>query len=110
VSCDRWSKDSHIFSIDISLTEAGMKQMDAVIERTFQTINRLKETGIPRYIFDEQQRMAKIGYEYQSRTDAYSFVSEKVADMLFEKLETFPLKPPCRLSMMQNSSKACSIP
>ena len=92
VSTDRWSKDTVLFDIDISLTEAGMKQIDTAIQRTFQALNRLKETGIPRYIFDEQQRMAKIGYEYQSRSDAYSFVTETVAALLFEKLETFPYK------------------
>ncbi len=92
VSTDRFSKDCLLFNIDISLTEAGTKQIDAAIQRTFQTINRLKETGVPRYIFDEKHRMAKIGYEYQSRSDAYSFVSEEVAAMVYEKLETFPLK------------------
>ncbi len=92
VSTDRWSKDSALFSIDISLTEAGIKQLDTVILRTFQALSRLKETGVPRYIFDEQQRMAKIGYEYQSRSDAYSFVTETVAGLTFEKLETFPQK------------------
>jgi insulysin len=92
VSTDRWSKDSALFCIDISLTDAGIKQIDSVILRTFQAISRLKETGIPRYIFDEKQRMAKIGYEYQSRSDAYSFVTETVADMTLEKLDTFPQK------------------
>ncbi|HEY5259669.1 MAG TPA: insulinase family protein, partial [Rhabdochlamydiaceae bacterium] len=92
VTTDRFSKDSLLFMIDISLTEAGTKQIDTVIQRTFQALNRLKETGVPRYIFDEKHRMAKIGYEYQSRSDAYSFVSEEVAAMMYEKLETFPLK------------------
>lgn len=91
-STDRFSKDCLLFNIDISLTEAGTKQIDTVIQRTFQAINRLKETGVPRYIFDESRRMSKIGYEYQSRSDAYSFVSEEVAALLYEKLETFPLK------------------
>ncbi len=92
VSTDRFGKDSLIFMIDISLTETGTKQIDTVIQRTFQALNRLKETGVPRYIFDEKHRMAKIGYEYQSRSDAYSFVSKEVAAMVYEKLETFPLK------------------
>jgi insulysin len=92
VSVDRWSKESAIFLIDISLTEAGMKQLDTVILRTFQALNRLKETGIPRYIFDEQQKMATIRYEYQSRSDAFSFAMQQAAEMTFEKLETFPQK------------------
>ncbi|HEX2579029.1 MAG TPA: insulinase family protein [Rhabdochlamydiaceae bacterium] len=92
VSRDRFSKESLLFMIEISLTEAGAKQIDTIIQRTFQAINRLKETGIPRYIFDEKHKMAKIGYEYQSRCDAYSFVSNQVADMIYENLETFPLK------------------
>ncbi|MBS0648732.1 MAG: insulinase family protein [Verrucomicrobia bacterium] len=90
VSTDKWSKSSCLFSIDISLTEAGIKQIDTILLRTFQTLSRLKETGIPRYIFDETERMAKIGYEYQSRSDAYQFVTSTAAALVFEKLETFP--------------------
>ncbi len=92
VSTDRWSKDSLLFNIDIALTEAGMKQIDTVLQRTFQALNRLKETGVPRYIFDEQQKMAKIAYEYQSRSDAYTFVIQSAAALINEKLETFPQK------------------
>jgi insulysin len=91
-STDRLSKEIVLFNLDISLTDAGIKQIDTAITRTFQALGRLKETGIPRYIFDEKQRMAKIGYEYQSRSDAYEFVCEEVAALMFEKLETFPLK------------------
>jgi insulysin len=90
VSASKWSKSSCLFSIDISLTEAGIKQIDTIILRTFQTLNRIKETGIPRYIFDETERMAKIGYEYQSRSDAFQFVEHTAAALVNEKLETFP--------------------
>jgi insulysin len=92
VSLDRWSAESRFFMIDIDLTEAGLKQLDTVIKLVFQTICRLKETGIPRYMFDEQRKIATLEYEYQSRQEAFSIVMEAVASLLDEDLSTFPEK------------------
>lgn len=89
---DRWSKTCNIFEINISLTEAGVKQLNTVISRVYQALNRLKETGIPKYIFDEKKQMAVIDYEYQSRVNPYEFVQHQSAALLSEKLETFPQK------------------
>ncbi len=92
ISTDRWSKECVVFSIDISLTEKGIKQLDNVTSRTFQAIHRFKETGIPRYLFDEIKRMALLHYEYQSRADAFGFAMQEASNLLYEKLETFPEK------------------
>lgn len=90
VSIDHWSNESALFSIDISLLDAGVKQLNTVIERTFQAIHRIKESGVPRYIFDEMQKMATIRYEYQSRSDAFAFTMNEAAAMIVEPLETYP--------------------
>ena len=92
VSLDRWSSDSQMLIVDINLTETGLKQTDTVITRLFQTLHRLKETGIPRYIFDEHKRISTLGYEYQSRSEAFSYAMETSAALIFEDLETFPQK------------------
>lgn len=92
VAPERISTDQVLFQISIELTEAGVKQTDAVIERCFQAINRLKETGIPRYIFDEMRKMSLINYQYQSREDAFTFIMDAGNAIVNEKLETFPEK------------------
>lgn len=87
---ERFSPDSELLIIDIDLTDSGIKQTETVIERVFQTLHNLKETGIPRYIFDEQQRIRTLSYEYQSRSDAFSFAMEAASRLPLEKIETFP--------------------
>jgi insulysin len=89
---DYWSRECALLSIDISLTEEGLKQLDSIISHTFQALNRLKESGIPRYVFDEMQKMATLRYEYQSRADAFDFAMHEAASMMLESLETYPQK------------------
>lgn len=88
----RISKDLLQFEISIDLTEAGVKQIDTAIERCFQAIARLKETGVPRYIFDEMRKMKVINYQYQSREEAFSFIMEAGNSIVDESLETYPEK------------------
>ncbi len=90
VSADPFSKECLLMSIDFSLTDQGIKQLDAIVERTFQAIARLKETGIPRYIYDEQQKLSLMNYEHQSRADAFAVAMEIAGEMTQEKLETYP--------------------
>ncbi|MBF5059831.1 insulinase family protein [Candidatus Neptunochlamydia vexilliferae] len=88
----RLGKECGLFSINFTLTPKGAAQFEAVIERTFQALNGVKAMGIPPYIFNEAKTMAKIDYEYQSRTAPYHFVSHHAAGMINEPLETYPLK------------------
>lgn len=88
----RASKDSAFFSINFELTPLGAEHFETVLERCFQTLNGLKNSGIPPYIFDEMKTMAKIDYEYQSRVSPYAFVSSHIAQMVNEPLETYPQK------------------
>lgn len=80
----------HWFVLEIDLTEDGIKQLDDVIERVFQTLAAVKQKGIPSYLFDEMQRMGIINYQYQSREDAFDYVMEMGVRMIDENLETFP--------------------
>jgi len=89
-SFDRWSKDTLTFSIDISLTERGVKHFKKVIHRVYKALNHLKQEGIPSYIFDELQKMAILEYEYQSQGNAFSYVMKGASALIFENLGTFP--------------------
>lgn len=83
---------SMIFTIDISLTEDGVKNYEKVIAHCFEGINLLKERGIPRAIFDEMQNIATVSYEYQSRQDVFESVMNDATQMVDEPLETYPKK------------------
>jgi insulysin len=92
VSADRFGKDHILFSIDIGLTEHGLYQIDTAILRCFQALAHLKETGISQKLFEEMQQMRQLNYQYQSRSDAFSFVIDHSTDILYENLETYPEK------------------
>lgn len=89
---ERFSASNTLFSLDIQLTEKGLSEIDTVIRCCFETIARLKKTGIPRYIFDEVQTIRTVAYTYQSREDAFDYVSKAAHRLVDEALDTFPQK------------------
>ncbi|MBS0616125.1 MAG: insulinase family protein [Verrucomicrobia bacterium] len=89
---DHFTQDQTLFNIDISLTEEGAKNVNTVIERTFQAIARMQTQGIPSYIFDEMQTMATLNYEYRSRDDVFKTINDMGAHIIDEPLATFPQK------------------
>ncbi len=91
-SLDRESHEQGLFDININLTDHGIAQLDQVIALVFQTLERMKTTGIPEYFFEEMNTMARLNYEYQSREDAFSFVMTYVHAQADEQLATFPYK------------------
>lgn len=90
VSCDRMSKQSLFFSVDIMLTDHGLTQIDTAILRVYQAIALLKQNGFPEHLFEEIQTMAKLNYQFQSRDDAFSAVMDISANMPYENLATYP--------------------
>lgn len=88
----RFSKDHIFLNINISLTTQGVERVSAVIEKCFQTMNLLKDKGIPLYLFNEMQTMSTLSYEYQSREQAFDFVSNNASGLLDEPLSTYPQK------------------
>lgn len=78
------------FSLEITLTDEGIKNINTVIERSFQAIANLKEKGYPRYLFDEVQRMASINYQYQPREDLFDNLMKQAEWISDEDLATYP--------------------
>ncbi len=89
---DHFVQDQTLFTIDVSLTEEGAKNVSTVIERAFQAIARLQQKGVPSYLFDEMKTMATINYEYRSRDDIFKTINNMGAKIIDEPLETFPQK------------------
>lgn len=92
VSADRFGKNEMLLRIDIALTKDGVSQMDTAILRCYQAIARLKEKGIPFYLFDEMERTSRLDYQYQSRKEAFEFITKTANAMIYENIETYPEK------------------
>ncbi len=76
--------------LEIGLTENGLKNIDLVITRVYQTIQRLKENGIPERIFLEMQKMAKIEYQYLNKEQVHEFFERHAFMIPNEDLATYP--------------------
>jgi insulysin len=92
VFCDPEAKHDAFFRIQIDLTHQGLAQIDTVVERCFQAISRLKNTGIPHSLFKDMQKIAKLNYQYQSREDLFRFLYTNGYSIVDEDLASFPEK------------------
>lgn len=84
------SKNLQSFYIQVGLTELGVKDVNTVIERVFQTISFLKKEELPPYIYEEVKQLARLHYQYQPRVKPFEDVSRHASQMAYEKLETYP--------------------
>jgi len=80
------------FAMEIELTEEGLKNIYRVMNLTFSAINNLKDNPIPKDLYDEMVSLIKLNYQYQSRGDAFAFVSQEAKDLLNEELSSYPRK------------------
>ncbi len=65
-----------LFVLDIELTDEGVKQVNEVIERTFQAIANFRQKEIPQYLFDELHRMSEISYQYPAAPRCFPLCHE----------------------------------
>ncbi|NGX35166.1 MAG: Protease 3, partial [Candidatus Anoxychlamydiales bacterium] len=92
IAFEKAGLDQSLFLLEIKLTDLGIKNVSKVISRCFEAINNLKKSSIPNYLFHEMKTMSKLNYEYQAHQDAFEFVSEHAANLLYEDLSTYPKK------------------
>jgi insulysin len=76
--------------IEVKLTDDGLKQINKVVLRIFQTLALLKEKGYPSYLFDEVHQMGIIDYEYKKKEDTFDEVTNSADLLINENIETFP--------------------
>lgn len=84
--------DQMLVGVQIKLTKAGFKGVDQVVERVLQSIQKFRERGVPRYLFDDIQGVERLFYQYQERSDAYTLVDRLAKALDDEDLSTFPQK------------------
>lgn len=77
-------------SIDLLLTENGLKNFESAITYTFEALSGLKMTGVPAYLFHEMQTLAQLNYEHQPRQDAFQYIMHHGSRIMDEELATYP--------------------
>jgi insulysin len=87
---DIGGRQHRFFEISVELTEIGIKKVDQVLLRIFQSIALIQSTGVPSYLFQEKNQLAQITYQYQSRKDAFSYAMNLGLTLGSEPLETYP--------------------
>lgn len=78
--------------MEIGLTALGIKKIDTVIGKVFQSIDEIRKQGIPSYIFDEVQQLARINYQYQSAQDAFQTMTIHAGNMMTGDFSGYPEK------------------
>lgn len=73
-------------TIDISLTDQGMKQRPQIVAAVMQYINLIKEQGVDSKYFDEISTSLKNQFQFLEKGDEFSYVSN-IAD----SMQKFPL-------------------
>jgi len=85
-------EENSVFYLDIDLTEEGIKRVDEVIEKVFQAIADLRDSGIPKYLFDDVQQISRIKYRYKNREDIFESLMKDAMKLPYEDIQTFPLE------------------
>lgn len=80
---------SMLFSLDIDLTDKGVKEWEKVTDYCFEEIALLNK-GIPYALWEEQRDLATLDYEYQSRADAFDWTMNITASLIDESLTSYP--------------------
>jgi insulysin len=87
---DLGGKEHRFFQITLELTEKGIKELETSVLRCFEALAGYRSTGIPSYLYQEKNALAKLFYQYQSRQDAFHFAMKIGDAMLDESLDTYP--------------------
>jgi len=81
-----------LFYVGIDLTDRGVKQVETVLERFFQTIAMYKQKGVPDYLYNDVQKITKMRYQYQNREEAFETIMKHATWMAHEEMDTYPEK------------------
>ena len=61
------------FYVDISLTKKGLANYEKVVEAVFDYAQRIREKGPQKYIFEENNDLGKMQFEFQDKMNAVSY-------------------------------------
>lgn len=102
VSCPRLSKDQCLFSIEVFLTDSGLKQTDTVISYIFAALQRLKLELLDD-LFKEFKTICTQRLTYELMNNVFQKVTELASDIIYEDFSTYPTKT--RVPSLFNAKK-----
>ncbi|MFC1579177.1 insulinase family protein, partial [Pseudomonadota bacterium] len=70
-----------LFSVSISLTEKGREQYSRVVELFFSYMKMLRREGAQQWLYEEQARLAALGFRFKERVEPMSYVSAIASGM-----------------------------
>lgn len=79
---DLWSSSN--MSVEVTLTDKGLKNYEKVIELIFDYAHYIKDSGPQQYIFDEIQQIGKLNFEFQDEQSGLMYcqgISSKMQTM-----------------------------
>ncbi|MBU2864767.1 insulinase family protein [Reinekea forsetii] len=75
------------FNVTIDLTPEGVENWEAIGELLFAQIELISNQGIQQWIFDEQQQINEIGFQFSEKVSA-----SQTATVLAERLRYYPME------------------
>lgn len=84
------TRDYASFHITVGLTPEGLKRHQEVLANLMGVIAKLRETGIPRYLYEEARTMAALDFRYRERMGSAQRASRFSALMQELPLEELP--------------------
>lgn len=69
------------FNISLELTEQGEQELEFIVQEVFAYLNQLRQQSIPDYLYQEQQQLAQIGFDFQEEVKPLKFVNHLALNM-----------------------------
>lgn len=73
--------------VSIKLTREGLGHLDAIMSHLFEYVGLVRESGVERWIFEEQQRLSEIEFRFHQKQRAISYVRR-----LARSLQIYPAR------------------
>jgi insulysin len=87
------NKSFSSFDVNIQLTPKGLRNYSKVIRNVFQYLRLLRNTGLPRYIYDEVKLMSEIDYSFAEKPEGTSLVNVFTTLMMYYPMRTVEVAP-----------------
>ena len=87
------TRRSNTFDISIGLSESGVNHVDDIITEVFKTVNRIRDSGLQEWLYDENQKLDQLEFQFQEKSSASAVVralSVRAQDWPAEKLISGP--------------------
>ncbi|MEX1013149.1 MAG: insulinase family protein [Waddliaceae bacterium] len=81
---------AHQFSIEIELTEQGVKNPSAVTHLVFQAISRIREENISNTAFQNIKKLIQLNYQHPNPDPEFSYLMKSAMRIFQEEFSTFP--------------------